>query len=349
MESNCRVEKYCVGLIKVSILSGGVQKLQRLLEELSIPVIAAPLFIVSQPKLVISQCLKGVVGSMPALNARPQSLFDGYLKEISDALEHAKESEPERKVAPYAINLIIHSSNARLDDDLEVCKRYKVPIIITSLGNPAAVVREVHGWGGVVFHDVTTLKHAKKAIEAGVDGLILVCNGAGGHAGKLNPFAFLKEVRKFYDGPLVLSGCITHGSDILAAQIMGADFVYIGTKFIASDEANAGKEYKEMVVESSAEDIINTAFFTGIAGNYLRGSIINSGLTPDDLTVLKTDSTQANLGENRKKVWKDIWGAGQSVAGVDAIKPVSDIVDTLHREYIDALASVKTGYFDALN
>lgn len=312
--------------------------------ELLIPVIAAPLFIVSQPRLVISQCLNGIVGSMPALNARPQSLLAEHLKEISEALLSAKEVEPQRKIAPYAINLIIHSSNVRLEEDLEECKRYEVPIIITSLGNPADVVRVVHDWGGVVFHDVTTLKHAKKAIEAGVDGLILVCNGAGGHAGKLNPFAFLKEVRKFYDGPLVLSGCLTHGSDIVAAQIMGADFVYMGTKFIASDEANAEEEYKEMVVASSAEDIVNTSFFTGIAGNYLRGSIVNSGLTPDDLSTNNMNSNQANLGENRKKVWKDIWGAGQSVAGVNAIESVSDIVHKLHREYHDTVKSVKSRY-----
>lgn len=309
-----------------------------LAEKLVLPVIGAPMFIVSQPRLVVAQCINGIVGSMPALNARPQSRFDEYLKEITQSLEDYKSSHPERKVAPYAINLIIHSSNKRLSEDLEVCQRHKVPILITSLGNPGEIVKQAHGWGGQVFHDVTTLRHAQKAIEAGVDGLILVCNGAGGHAGKLNPFSFIKEVRKRFKGPIVLSGCITRGSDILAAKIMGADFVYMGTRFIASNEASAEPAYKQMVVESTSADIINTSFFTGVPGNYLRQSIINSGLNPEEVLQHKPEINTPDLGENRKKVWKDIWGAGQSVAGIDSIESVTQIVQSLKHEYAQACA-----------
>ena len=310
-----------------------------LTEKLALPVIAAPMFIVSQPKLVLAQCINGIVGSMPSLNARPQTRFDEYLTEITQSLEDYKNRHPERKVAPYAINLIIHASNKRLAEDLEVCKRHKVPILITSLGNPSEVVQQAHGWGGLVFHDVTTLRHAQKAIEAGVDGLILVCNGAGGHAGKLNPFSFIKEVRKQFKGPIVLSGCITQGNDILAAKIMGADFVYMGTRFIASTEASAEPAYKQMVIESTTADIINTSYFTGVPGNYLRQSIINSGLSAEVVEQYKPDINTPNLGENRKKVWKDIWGAGQSVAGIDSVESVTQIVQSLKHEYTQACAT----------
>lgn len=303
--------------------------------ELRLPVISSPMFIVSCPELVVAQCASGIVGSMPALNARPQSQLSPWLMQIETALAELRRQEPERKIAPYAINLIIHRSNDRVEADLAVCAEHCVPIIITSLSAPDRVVDAVHGWGGKVFHDVTTIRHAEKALESGVDGLILVTAGAGGHAGTTNPLALVGEVRRFYDGPLILSGAISRGQDIAAARAMGADFAYMGTRFIASTEANAVEGYKQAILESSAKDILYTPFFTGIPGNYLKKSIVAAGLDPDNLPVMDKDS--ANFGSTRSKPWKDIWGAGQGVGNIDAVEPVADIVARLEQEYRDSI------------
>lgn len=304
---------------------------EKLHQQMTLPVICSPMFIVSSPALVIEQCKSGVIGSMPALNARPSELLDDWLAQISETLDDVRSKEPGRKVAPYAINQIIHASNDRLDNDMQTCAKHKVPMIITSLRAPDDVVRHVHEWGGLVFHDVTTIRHAEKALEAGVDGLILVASGAGGHAGKLSPFAILPEVRKFFDGPIALSGSITTGSSILAARALGADFAYIGTRFIASHEANADERYKKMIVESSAKDILYTPFFTGIPGNYLTPSIIASGLNPENLT--EEEKLATNFGSTRVKPWKDIWGAGQGVGSIDSVESTADIVKNMKQEY----------------
>lgn len=304
---------------------------EKLHQQMTLPVICSPMFIVSSPALVIEQCKSGVIGSMPALNARPSELLEDWLAQISETLDDVRSKEPGRKVAPYAINQIIHASNDRLDNDMQTCAKHKVPMIITSLRAPDDVVRHVHEWGGLVFHDVTTIRHAEKALEAGVDGLILVASGAGGHAGKLSPFAILPEVRKFFDGPIALSGSITTGSSILAARALGADFAYIGTRFIASHEANADERYKKMIVESSAKDILYTPFFTGIPGNYLTPSIIASGLNPENLT--EEEKLATNFGSTRVKPWKDIWGAGQGVGSIDSVESTADIVKNMKQEY----------------
>lgn len=316
-----------------------------LYQQLSLPVISAPMFIVSCPELVIAQCASGIVGSMPALNARPQSLLTEWLTQIDQALAELKQREPDRVIAPYAINHIIHQSNDRLQEDLAVCADHKVPLIITSLRAPNHVVDTVHGWGGKVFHDVTTLRHAQKALEAGVDGLILVCSGAGGHAGTLSPFALLAEVRKIFDGPIALSGAISRGHDVLAARAMGADFAYIGTRFIASDEAHAQDAYKQMLVDAQANDVLYTPFFTGIPGNYLKPSITAAGLDPDNLP--KADPDAANFGTTRSKPWRDIWGAGQGVGSIDSVLPVAQIVDRLKQEYQRACHGLNDGFKEA--
>jgi len=304
---------------------------EKLHQQMTLPVICSPMFIVSSPTLVIEQCKSGVIGSMPALNARPSELLDDWLAQITETLDDVRAKEPGRKVAPFAINQIIHSSNDRLDNDMQTCARHKVPMIITSLRAPDDVVKHVHEWGGLVFHDVTTIRHAEKALEAGVDGLILVASGAGGHAGKLSPFAILPEVRKFFGGPIALSGSITNGSSILAARALGADFAYIGTRFIASHEANADERYKKMIVESAAKDILYTPFFTGIPGNYLTPSIIASGLNPENLT--EEEKLATNFGSTRVKPWKDIWGAGQGVGSIDSVESTADIVNNMKQEY----------------
>lgn len=297
---------------------------------LRLPVIGAPLFIVSTPELVIAQCRAGIVGSIPSLNARPASELDPMLARIRAGLT--------AQDAPFAVNLIVHSSNDRVEPDLAVCERHRVPIIITSLRPPQAVVDRVHGWGGLVFHDVTNLRHAQKAIEAGVDGLILVAAGAGGHAGTLSPFALVAEVRRIFGGTLILSGSITTGGQILAAQAMGADLAYIGTRFIASAEANAAEAYKRMIVEGQAADILYTPFFTGIPGNYLKPSITAAGLDPEALPAV--DKTSANFGTTRVKPWKDVWGAGQGVGSITDAPPVAEIVLRLRGEYASAKAAL---------
>ncbi|GJD53398.1 hypothetical protein OPKNFCMD_6173 [Methylobacterium crusticola] len=306
----------------------------RLAHALALPVVASPMFIVSGPDLVIAQCLGGIVGSFPALNARPKEALDAWLTRITGALADARAADPGRVVAPYAVNQIIHASNDRLEHDLAVCARHEVPIIITSLRAPDAVVSAVHGWGGLVFHDVTTVRHAEKALEAGVDGLILVCAGAGGHAGTLSPFALVGEVRRFYDGPLILSGAITTGAAILAAQAMGADLAYMGTRFIATAEANAAPAYKDMIVGTSAADVLYTPFFTGVPGNYLAPSVVAAGLDPSALP--EADKTRMNFGSGTTKAWRDIWGAGQGVGTIDDAPPTAEVIARLVREYAAA-------------
>lgn len=307
---------------------------QKLRAQMSLPVICSPMFIVSNPDMVIEQCKSGLLGSFPALNARPASLLDEWLDQITRTLDDERKQHPEQKIAPFAVNQIIHTSNDRLDQDMQACEKYKVPVIITSLRAPTDVASTVHRWGGLVFHDVTTIRHAEKALEAGVDGLILVAAGAGGHAGTLSPFALVSEVRKFYDGPIILSGSITNGGAILAAQAMGADFAYIGTRFIASQEANADPGYKQMIVDSAAKDILYTPYFTGIPGNYLTPSITASGLDPNNLQ--EQDKLSTNFGSTRVKAWKDVWGAGQGVGTIDSIDPVATIAQRMQQEYQSA-------------
>lgn len=303
---------------------------------LALPVIASPMFIVSGPDLVIAQCLAGVVGSFPALNARPQPVLDEWLTRITTTLREAEAADPSRKIAPFAVNQIVHASNDRLAQDVESCVRHEVPIIITSLRAPDAVIKPVHAYGGVVFHDVISVRHAEKALEAGVDGLILVCAGAGGHAGTLSPFALVSEVRRFYDGPIILSGAIATGSAILAAQAMGADLAYMGTRFIATQEANAAPGYREMIAGSSANDILYTPYFTGVPGNYLTPSILKSGLDPNALP--ERDKSAMNFGSAQVKAWRDVWGAGQGVGSIDDAPPTAELVARLARDYAQARA-----------
>lgn len=316
--------------------------------QLRLPVIGSPLFIVSHPRLVIEQCKAGVIGSFPALNARPAPVLEEWLVQITEELASFQKQHPQRRVAPYAVNQIVHASNDRLASDVELCRKYRVPIQITSLRAPDEVVQSAHSYGGLVFHDITNVKHAKRALQAGVDGLILVCAGAGGHAGSLSPFALVAEVREFYDGPVILSGAIANGSAILAAQAMGADFAYIGTRFIATQEANASDGYKQALVESAAEDIVYTNLFTGVHGNYLRASIVAAGLDPEALPV--ADKTRMNFGSggNQKtKAWRDIWGSGQGVADIHDVPTVATLVDRLETEYhaaIGRLGRDSSGY-----
>ncbi|HMN45989.1 MAG TPA: nitronate monooxygenase family protein [Povalibacter sp.] len=304
---------------------------------LRLPVIGSPLFMVSSPELVIAQCKAGIVGAFPALNARPEPALEEWLIRIRAELDAYRSEHPGRRVAPFAVNQIVHGSNNRLAHDIEVCVRHKVPIWITSLQAPDAVVEAAHSYGGLVYHDVTNIKHARRALQAGVDGLILVCTGAGGHAGALSPFALLTAVREFYDGTIILSGAISTGAGILAAQALGADFAYMGTRFIASREANAVDAYKQAIVDSHAEDIVYTNLFTGVHGNYLRSSIVNAGLDPDALP--EADKSRMNFasgGGQKAKAWRDIWGSGQSVAGIHDVPPVSELVDRLEAEYVAA-------------
>ncbi len=303
---------------------------------LRIPVIGAPMFIVSTPRLVLAQCKAGIVGSMPALNARPAALLDDWLSEITEELAAFQRAHPDARVAPFAVNQIVHGSNDRLDHDVALCVKHKVPIIITSLRPPAEVVAAVHGYGGVVFHDVINLRHAEKAAEQGVDGIIAVCAGAGGHAGTLSPFALVKEIREVYAGSIILSGAMSTGADVLAARAMGADLAYLGTRFIATPEANAAEDYKKMLIDSAAEDIVYSSLFTGVNGNYLRGSLIRAGFDPDNLA--EGDKKALNFGSGASpKAWKDIWGAGQSVSGIHRVESVAALIDTMAAEYRAAL------------
>ncbi len=309
--------------------------------KLRIPLIGAPMFIVSGPELVIAQCKAGIIGSFPALNARPKSALDDWLKQIKDELAEYQQDHPDQAVAPFAVNQIAHASNPRLFNDVETCVRHEVPIIITSLRPPEEIVTAVHGYGGLVFHDVISLRHARKAIEQGVDGIIAVCAGAGGHAGSLSPFALIKEIRREFAGTLILSGCITKGNDIVAALAMGADLAYSGTRFIATNEARAVPTYKKMIVDSHAEDIVYTSLFTGVHGSYLRGSIANAGLDPYNLPEgHKHDMDFSHGADIEAKAWKDIWGAGQGVGTIDDILPAGELVTRLEQEYRDTLATL---------
>lgn len=303
--------------------------LNEIINRLTLPVIASPLFIVSNAELVIAECSNGIIGSIPALNARKKEQLSPLLAQIEQGIKQALANGNCTNAAPYAVNLIVHKTNDRLDHDLGVCIDHKVPIIITSLHAPGKVVQAVHNYGGVVLHDVISLRHAKKALSEGVDGLIAVCAGAGGHAGTLSPFALVGEIRRFYDGIIVVSGAISRGDDILAAQAMGANAAYIGTRFIATKEANAVDNYKKMIVGSDASEIIYTPFFTGVKGNYLKQSIIQSGLDPDNLEAGVT----TNFGSGRVKPWKNIWGAGQGVGNIDEILPAGEVIAKLRQEY----------------
>jgi nitronate monooxygenase len=307
--------------------------------KLRIPVIGAPMFIVSVPDLVIAQCKAGIVGSFPALNARPQEVLDQWLNQIRSELAEYAEANPDKPVAPYAVNQICHKSNDRLMQDMETCVKHEVPIIITSLYPPAEIVEAVHSYGGVVFHDVINLRHASKAIEQGVDGIITVCAGAGGHAGTTSPFALVKEVREIFDGTIILSGSMSMGNDALAAQAIGADLAYIGTRFIATREANAPAGYKEMIVSSKSADIVYTSLFTGVHGSYLRGSIEKAGMDPDALPEAdKSTMDFGSGGGSKAKAWRDIWGAGQGVGTVHDIPSVEELVLRMEQEYAEARA-----------
>ena len=309
------------------------------LQHLALPVIASPMFIVSYPELVLAQCKAGIVGSFPALNARPAELLDEWLTQIGENLAAHKAAHPGAVVGPVAVNQIVHQSNARLEADVRVCVEHQVPIFITSLRAPVKeMIDAVHSYGGIVLHDVINLRHAQKALEAGVDGLILVAAGAGGHAGMISPFALVGEVRRMFDGPIVLSGAIANGGSILAAQAMGADLAYMGTRFIATLEAHALESYKSAIVESKAADIIYTNLFTGVHGNYIRKSILNAGLDPDALPESSKDAMNFGDSAVKAKAWKEIWGAGQGVGMMDDVPSVEELVERLKGEYADAKA-----------
>ena len=301
-------------------------------DRLRIPVFGAPMFLVSGPELVIEQCKAGVIGSFPALNARPQEELDRWLTRIETELAGHQRQNPAKKIAPFAVNLIVNKANQRLAADLEVVLAHKVPIVITSLSAPTAIVPRVHDYGGIVFHDVIKVRHAEKALEAGVDGLIAVCGGAGGHAGTLNPFALINELRRIHEGPLALAGAVTNGAAVLAAEAMGCDLAYLGTRFIATRESLAAARYKQMIVDSGAGDIVYTPLFSGVHGSYLAGSIRNAGLDPENLPVNEGTGLYRSR-EDRPKTWKEIWGAGQGVGGIDDIPTVAELVDRLEAEY----------------
>ena len=308
---------------------------------LSVPVIGAPLFIISHPELVLAQCKAGVVGAFPSLNARPEAQLDEWLAQITEELESYKQANPEKPVAPFAVNQIVHTSNNRLEHDLQMCVKYKVPIVITSLGAVPEVNDAVHSYGGIVLHDIINNRHANSAIRKGADGLIAVAAGAGGHAGTLSPFALIQEIREWFDGPLLLSGSIATGGAILASQAMGADLAYIGSPFIATHEARAMDEYKQAIADYSAKDILYTNLFTGVHGNYLRPSIERAGLDPDNLP--ESDPSAMNFGSGGNtdaKAWKDIWGCGQGIGAIKEVTSTAELVDRLVREYNAAKESL---------
>ena len=311
-------------------------------DNISIPVIGAPLFLVSGPDLVIAQCKAGIIGSFPALNARPQHVLEEWIIRIKTELAQYQEENPDAKVAPFAVNQICHGSNDRLMQDMETCVKHEVPIIITSLRPPAEVVEAAHSYGGLVYHDVISVRHAKKAAEQGVDGLILVCAGAGGHAGALSPFALLREVKKWFDGTVILSGSIGDGHAVASAIALGADFAYLGTRFIATEEANADPEYKRMLEASAAEDIVYSSLFTGVHGNYLKPSIKNAGLDPDNLPDADKSSMNFGSGGNTdSKAWKDIWGSGQGIGNIKDSPSVAELVGSIEAEYKTAFEDFK--------
>ena len=308
--------------------------------KLRIPVVGSPMFTISNPKLVVNQCKSGIIGSFPALNAREPETLEDWIKQIKDDLEDYKFHNPDKIVAPYAVNQICHKSNKRLISDMETCVEQKVPIIITSLRPPDDIIDAAHSYGGIVYHDVISVRHAEKAAEIGVDGLILVCAGAGGHAGNLSPYALLREVKEWFKGTILLSGSIGDGSSIASALALGADLAYIGSRFIATTEANADEVYKKMILDSSAKDIVYSSFFSGVHGNYLRGSIERSGLDPDNLEDgTKNQMTFSN--PNKPKTWKDIWGSGQGIGRVSEITSTKKVVDQLEKELKNAINDLK--------
>nr|WP_283938433.1 nitronate monooxygenase family protein [Sphingomonas alba] len=309
------------------------------LSRLRLPVVGAPLFIVSNPKLVIAQCKAGIVGSFPALNPRPQSQLDEWIHEITEALAGHDRDHPDRPSAPFAVNQIVHRSNDRFEADMQTCAKWKVPIVITSLGAREDLNHAVHDWGGITLHDIIDDRYARKAIEKGADGIIAVAAGAGGHAGRWSPFALVQEIRRWFDGPLLLSGAIANGRAVLAAQAMGADLAYIGSPFIATPEARASEEYKQGIVDASAADIVNSALFTGIHGNYLRASIVAAGMDPDNLPPPGPNAMNFESASGAK-AWRDIWGSGQGIGAVDAVVPAASLVDRLAREYDEAKAAL---------
>ncbi len=312
-----------------------------LCEKLRLPVIGAPLFIVSNPDLVIAQCKAGIVGSFPALNARPASLLDEWLHRITEELAAWDRDHPDRPAAPYAVNQIVHKTNARLEEDVALTVKWKAPIVITSLGAREDVNKAVHGYGGITLHDVINDRFARKAIDKGADGLIAVAAGAGGHAGAMSPFALIQDIRAWFDGPLALSGAIARGASILAAQVMGADLAYIGSAFIATREANAAEAYKRAIVQGSGEDIVGAKTFTGIFGNYLRPSIVAAGLDPDNLPEGDADALlKITSGGAKPKAWRDIWGGGQGIGAIDGVRPTAEFVERLAREYAQAKSRV---------
>ena len=319
--------------------------LPAIFDNLRLPVIGSPLFIVSGPELVIAQCKAGVVGSFPALNARPASQLDEWLHQITEELAAHNRDNPDRPAAPYAVNQIVHKSNNRLQEDIATCAKWQVPLTITSLGAQVELNDAVHSWGGIVLHDVINDRFAHKAIEKGADGLITVAAGAGGHAGVTSPFALMREIREWFDGPVALSGSIAHGASVLAAQAMGADFGYIGSAFIATKEANAVDGYKENIVEAMAADIVYSDLFTGVSGNYLRQSIERAGMDPNNLPKGDISTMDFGSGGNSEaKAWKDIWGSGQGIGAVKAVKTVAEFVDQLEAEYRAAKASLDARY-----
>ena len=315
------------------------EPLARLLRgRLALPVIASPLFIISNPALVIAQCTAGVVGSFPALNARPAEALADWIKQIQDALADWDARHPDRPAAPFAVNQIVHRSNTRLEHDMEVCTRHQVPIVITSLGARPEVNAAVHSYGGVVLHDIINDTFARKAVEKGADGLVAVAAGAGGHAGTLSPFALMQEIRAWFDGPVALSGAIANGAAVLAAQAMGADLGYVGSAFIATEEANASAGYKQAIVDGGADSIVYTNLITGVHGNYLKPSLVAAGLDPDNLPT--SDASKMNFGGDKAKAWKDIWGSGQGIGAVQAVVPTAELVGRMAREYAAARAQL---------
>ena len=311
-----------------------MSKLPAIFSTMTFPVIASPLFIISNPKTVIAQCINGVVGSMPSLNARPLSQLDEWLAEITETLAAHNRAHPDQPAAPFAINQIVHKSNERLDEDMALCVKYKVPLIITSLGAREEINQAAHSYGGVVMHDIINNKFAHKAIEKGADGLIAVATGAGGHAGVKSPFALIQEIRQWFDGPVALSGSIASGGAILASLAMGADFAYIGSAFIATDEARAAEEYKQCIVNSNSDDIVYSNLFTGVHGNYLAPSIRSAGMDPDSLP--ESDPSKMNFAGDKTKAWKDIWGCGQGIGVIDKVQSTADLIAQFKREFEDA-------------
>ncbi|MBW3097519.1 NAD(P)H-dependent flavin oxidoreductase [Pseudohoeflea coraliihabitans] len=302
-------------------------------DNLRLPVVGSPLFIISHPPLVLAQCKAGIVGSFPALNARPEAQLDEWLAEITEELAAHDAKNPERKAAPFAVNQIVHKSNKRLEHDLQMCVKYKVPIVISSLGAVPEVNAAIHSYGGIVLHDIISVRHAHSAINKGADGLIAVAAGAGGHAGPLSPFALIQEIRAWFDGPLLLAGAIATGEAVLAAEAMGADMAYIGSPFIATPEARAVDDYKQMIASAEAKDVVYSNYFTGIPGNYLKGSITRAGMDPDNLPEADPSKMNFEGGQSDAKAWKDIWGSGQGIGAISDVVPVAERVDRLEREY----------------